>query len=210
MSWLTIFILFCFVLIYLHIFIHFKVNIYNEFSLLDDINRVSIADTIDHKLPFIFDGSGIIQPYDLSQCSQHSQRSIFKKNIYLKTYDPILILEPFVTFFTKDLLYKLKKGKHIKLHHNPECRNFYMVHSGKVIVYCIHPSYKQHIQNDKFEEFIENNSKILRVEMSANQILFLPNYWFIFTKAIEKSVVEKLQYSTVLNQINIYSDKVYG
>lgn len=206
MSWINIFILFISILIYLHIFIHFKVNIFNEFSILDDINKVNIADTIDHKLPFVFDGSNIIQPYDLSQCSRINSN----KNIYLKTYDPTILLEPFVPFFTKDTLYKLKKGKNIKLHKNTECRNFYMVHSGKVLVYCIHPSYKQHILNDKFEEFIENNSKILRIELYSNQILFLPNYWFIYIKAIDKSVIEKLQYSTLLNQINIYNDKLYA
>ena len=105
------------------------------------------------------------------------------------------------------------------MHRNLECRNFYMVHSGKVIVYCIHPKYKdnlkldvKHDKNkndtiDKNIEFIENNPEIIRVELYPNSILFIPNYWFVYVKAFEKSVVEKVQYKTILNEVNFLHDK---
>jgi hypothetical protein len=143
------------------------------------------------------------------------------------------LLEPSVRFFTKDTVYELKKNK-MSLQRNLECRNFYLVHTGKVIIYCIHPKYKNEINkiNDtkpksqecnesskskskskiekiktkEIEKFVENDD-ILRVELYPNSILFVPNYWYVYIKGIEKSVVEKVQYKTILNEVNFLYDK---
>jgi hypothetical protein len=165
--------------------------------------------TIYYKLPFVFDGTNIIKILD-------EKKEKDRRKIYKKSYENLPILEPCVRFFTNDTIYELKKGKHIEVHRNLECRNFYMVHSGKVIVYCIHPKYKDNLnlnkidkktKTDKNIEFIENNPEILRVELYPNSILFVPNYWFVYVKAIEKSVVEKLQYKTILNEVNFLHAK---
>ena len=109
----TLIILFFSIIVYLHIFLHFKVNEFNEFTILDDVCKDSIMNTIHYKLPFVFDGTTIIPSYDLSQCTKFvsNETNKLNKNIYLKTYESVPMLEPVVKFFTKDTLYKLKKDK---------------------------------------------------------------------------------------------------
>lgn len=211
MKWLQNFIIFIGgILIYLHIYVHFKISAFNEFTDINDICKEKIMSAIYFKLPFVFDGTMILKP--LVEKKEKDRRKIYKK-----LYEKLPMLEPSVRFFTNDTIYELKKGKHIDIHRNLECRNFYMVHSGKVIVYCIHPKYKDNLnilnldksksKIDKNIEFIENNSEILRVELYPNSILFIPNYWFIYVKALEKSIVEKVQYKTILNEVNFLHAK---
>jgi hypothetical protein len=209
------------ILIYLHIYVHFKISLFNEFTEINDICKEKIMSAIYFKLPFVFDGTMILKP--LLEKKEKDRRKIYKK-----TYENLPLLEPSVRFFTNDTIYELKKGKHIDIHRNLECRNFYMIHSGKVIVYCIHPKYKDNMNLDKSSkdksskdkstkdknnkidkniEYIENNSEILRIELYPNSILFVPNYWFIYVKALEKSVVEKVQYKTILNEVNFLHAK---
>ena len=199
------------ILIYLHIYVHFKISLFNEFTDINDICKEKIMSAIYFKLPFVFDGTMILKP--LLEKKEKDRRKIYKK-----TYENLPLLEPSVRFFTNDTIYELKKGKHIDIHRNLECRNFYMIHSGKVIVYCVHPKYKDNMNLDKSNkntnnkidkniEFIENNSEILRIELYPNSILFVPNYWFIYVKALEKSVVEKVQYKTILNEVNFLHAK---
>jgi hypothetical protein len=196
------------ILIYLHIYVHFKISAFNEFTDINDICKEKIMSAIYFKLPFVFDGTTVLKP--LLEKKEKDRRKL-----YLKPYEKLPLLEPSVRFFTNDTIYELKKGKHIDLHRNLECRNFYMVHSGKVIIYCIHPKYKDNLhlnldkksKIDKNIEFIENNHEILRVELYPNSILFVPNYWFVYVKALEKSIVEKVQYKTILNEVNFLHDK---
>jgi hypothetical protein len=198
------------ILIYLHIYVHFKISLFNEFTDINDICKEKIMSAIYFKLPFVFDGTMILKP--LLEKKEKDRRKIYKK-----TYENLPLLEPSVRFFTNDTVYELKKGKHIDIHRNLECRNFYMIHSGKVIVYCIHPKYKDNLNLDKPNtkidkidkniEFIENNPEILRVELYPNSILFIPNYWFVYVKSFEKSIVEKVQYKTILNEVNFLHDK---
>ena len=228
------------ILLYLHIYIHFKISSTNEFSQIkynsvDDLSKQKIMTTIYYKLPFVFDGTSIIKPFELKDIKNQKdkkEKDKDKKNvkdnekIYKKTYEKMALLEPSVRFFTKDTVYELKKNK-IFLHRNLECRNFYLIHTGKVIIYCIHPKYKNQIdtinqiKNEKpeskansekmktkeIEKFIENDD-ILRVELHPNSILFVPNYWYICIKGVEKSVVEKVQYKTILNEVNFLYDRI--
>jgi hypothetical protein len=76
-----------------------------------------------------------------------------------------------------------------------------MVHSGKVTIYCIHPKFKN-IKN-------VDDSDVLRVELHPNSILFVPNYWKVYVKSHEKSIVERVQYKTILNEINFVYDNIY-
>lgn len=209
MKWLqNIILFFGTILIYLHIYIHFKISVFNEFTDINDICKEKIMSSIYFKLPFVFDGTMILKP--LVEKKEKDRRKIYKKS-----YEKLPMLEPSVRFFTNDTIYELKKGKHIDIHRNLECRNFYMIHSGKVIVYCIHPKYKDNLSLDKIKanidkniDFIENNPEILRIELYPNSILFVPNYWFVYVKAFEKSIVEKVQYKTILNEVNFLYAKV--
>jgi hypothetical protein len=206
MGWFKNFVLiFSVIMVYLHIFIHFKINIYNEFNSITDVCKDNILSCVYYKLPFVFDGSTIIKPFDLKQCSKNKN-----DRFHIKTYESMPMLEPGVKFFTKNSVYELSKpGKKIDIHSNLYCRNFYLVHSGKVSVYCIHPKYKEHLNNKNVYDFIEKNDQILHLELSPNTILFLPNYWYISIKALEKTVIEKIQYKTILNEVNFLYAKYF-
>ena len=210
------------ILLYLHIYIHFKISGVNEFSQINELTKQKIMTTIYYKLPFVFDGTSIIKPFDLNQIKKKyknekknkidninndkkNQKNKKPEQIYIKPYEKIALLEPSVRFFTKDSIYELKKNK-IILHRNLECRNFYLIHSGKVIIYCIHPKYKNEINSDSITKLIETDD-IIRVELHPNSILFVPNYWHVCIKSLEKSVVEKVQYKTILNEVNFLHDK---
>ena len=189
---------------YLHIYIHFKINDYNEFIEMKEkeINKQNILSSIYYKLPFVFDGTEIIKPFKKDKDDKDGKKDK-KERTYTKSYESLPLLEPGVRFFTTDTIYELKKNKKIDIHKNLHCRNFYMVHSGKVTIYCIHPKFKN-IDASNVE-----NDDILRVELHPNSILFVPNYWKVYVKSHEKSIVERVQYKTILNEINFVYDNIY-
>ncbi len=199
----NIILFFLILLIYLHIYIHFKINAYNEFiEMKEEINKQNILSSIYYKLPFVFDGTDIIKPFKKEK-DKKKEKNEKKEYINTKSYESLALLEPSVRFFTTDTIYELKKNKKIDIHKNLHCRNFYMVHSGKVTIYCIHPKFKNlDISN------IEND--VLRVELHPNSILFVPNYWKVYIKSHEKSIVERVQYKTILNEINFMYNKYNG
>jgi hypothetical protein len=219
MKWLQNLILFFgAILIYLHIFIHFKISSLNEFTTIGTITKENILSSVYYKLPFVFDGTTIIKPIDLKMLKDKNKETKETKDVskdkitknkkgMYKSYESLPLLEPSVRFFTKNTIYELKKDKTIGLHRNLDCRNFYMVHSGKFIIYCIHPKYiTNSLDSLDMDKFIEND-EILRVELYPNSILFVPNYWYVYIKSIEKSVIEKVQYKTILNEINFLYDR---
>lgn len=199
------------ILIYLHIYIHFKTTTLNECTHLYDVSKDSILSNVYFKIPFVFDGTTIIK--NLPDKKELSGK------IITKLYESLPMLEPSVRFFANDTIYKLKKNKYIDIHCNLECRNFYILHSGNVNIYCIHPKYKNKLDLTKSSDlslnstlysknidFIENND-VICMQLFPNSILFVPNYWYVYVKASEKSVVEKVQYKTILNEINFLYDK---
>jgi hypothetical protein len=76
-----------------------------------------------------------------------------------------------------------------------------------VVIYCIHPKYKKQINKNNEKDFdIEKLTDVLQVELYPNSILFVPNYWYVYVKSLEKSIVEKVQYKTILNEANFLYD----
>jgi len=169
----------------------------NYLSKLKDTTREEITDTVYYKLPFIINGADFIHPVVWNDCVK------IAKHTYSKTYESIVLLEPMVKFFPKTTVYKLKKSKVFPVEYNLECRNFYIVNKGFVMVHAIHPKYKD-ILNNK----IEDHSKILHITLTDKEIIFVPNYWGVSIKALEDSVIEKVQYKTILNQANFIWDYV--
>jgi hypothetical protein len=193
------------ILVYIHIFLHFKVNPYNELSNLKDVCKQEISNTTYFKLPFIFDGTSILQKINLNNYIKKEGA-----DHYTKIYEPMPLIEPYVKFFPKNTIYELKKNKNMEVHRNMECRNFYIIHSGKVKITCIHPKYKEHFTNttENTNEFIEKHDNMIQLELLENQILFLPNYWYVYIKSLKKNtIIEKVQYSTIMNQTNILWNK---
>ena len=159
----------------IHIYLHFMVNPSNYLKNLTELNQSEITNTVYFKLPFIIDGVTLYTPH-------FENYTKIEKNMYSKPYDTLTLLEPLVKFFTKNTIYKIKKK--IPTHYNLECRNFYIIHSGSVKITLSH---------------LDNT---LDIDLKQKQILFVPNYWNVSILANEKSIVEKVQYSTIMNQFN--------
>lgn len=190
---MNLIILFFFVMIYIHIYLHFKINPLNEMSTLNDICKQEISNTCYYKLPFLIDGSSILN------CDNSNNK-----------YESFPLLEPYVKFFTSNKLHKLRENKIIKLHKNLECRNFYIVHTGSVKVTCIHPKYESNFNtiNKNTYSFIEGHTQMIQLNLKKNDILFVPNYWYVYIKSSEKNtIIEEIHYSTILNQFSIFCNK---
>lgn len=192
-----------FIMVYIHIYLHFKINPLNEMSTITDYCKQEVSNTCYYKLPYIITNAPFINDFDLSCCTKI-------KNEYIKEYTSIEIIEPYVKFFTNNTVHKIKKDKILELHSNLECRNFYIVHKGSIEVTCIHPKYKEHFKNvtSKTYSFIENHKNMIHLTLNEKDLLFLPNYWFIYIKSNDKNtIIEHIKYSTILNKFTIYWHK---
>ena len=165
----------------IHVYLHFIIHPDNMLSTLDNLSQQDITNTIYYKLPFIINTAELSLP---TICMADYKQ--ISKIEYSKSYDSISLLEPLVKFFTKNTIYELKKNKKIPLHFNLECRNFYIVHKGSVVVTLKNPKHKEDI----------------KLELKEKQILFVPNYWKIKIKSTDNTIIEKLQYKTIMNQFN--------
>ena len=152
-----------------------------------------------NKIPFYFDGSTINASSNFKEYKQI-------KHGYEKIYETIELLEPSVKFFPCHKIFPLTK--YMKLHRNLECRNFYKISKGSALFICIHPKYKTLFKynNNTFEcsketiKYIKTNSTFIHILLQKDQILFLPNYWLMFITTKDNCIIEKIQYSTILNQ----------
>ena len=187
---MKIIIYFLLIMIAVHIYLHFIIHPENYLSKLKDTTGEEITNTVYYKLPFIINGADL-HPVQLNECIKIDKRT------YKKTYESIPILEPLVKFFTNDTIHKLKKDKFLSLHSNLECRNFYIVQKGTIMVHAIHPKYKDVLINN-----IETHSKILKITLAEKEMIFIPNYWGVYIKALDDAVIEKIQYKTIMNHAN--------
>jgi hypothetical protein len=153
-----------------------------------------------NKVPFYFNGSNIQSSFKFSEYKKI-------KNTYEKIYEPIELIEPSVKFFANHHIIPFKK--YVKLHRNLECRNFYKLSKGRALFICIHPKYKSLFQhkdhcfehNKDIIQYIKSNSSFIHIVLDKDNVLFLPNYWLLFIVAKEECIIEKIQYSTLLNQV---------
>jgi len=201
----NVFLFFICLIIYIHIYLHFKINPLNELNILTEYSKQEISNTCYYKLPFKLDGNSFLSTLDLNKCTKHL-------NYYIKEYTSTPLLEPYVKFFTKNKIYKLKNNKYIDLHKNLECRNFYIVHKGTVTILCIHPKYSEHFNliTKNTQDFIDNHTDIIKVELKEKEIVFIPNYWHVSVKSNHKNtIIEKLQYSTILNNFTIFTHNFF-
>jgi len=180
----------------IHIYLHFMIHPENDLSLIKEITREEVTDTVYYKLPFIIHGINT-PPVEIKECDKISKRR------YMKTYESITLLEPLVKFFPKDSVYKLKKNKTMPVESNLECRNFYIVNKGSAMIHAIHPKYKD-VPVDKIEE----HTKILHNTLGEKEAIFIPNYWGVYIRALDDTIIEKVQYSTIMNQANFIWDSI--
>ncbi len=68
---------------------------------------------------------------------------------------------------------------------------------------CIHPKYKEHFIEKHDSKFIKEHEQMLHIEVHPDTVLFIPNYWFVYIESLSKDAsLEKIQFSTILNQVN--------
>ena len=202
MLWIPV--VFIIIILYFHIYIHFCINSENELLNVSDVCKTELTSTIYKKQPFLFNGMTLRKEPELSK----NKISHKHYDIFVSTYQPSPLLEPTVRFFPVSHFYKFgKPGKSI-LETNLECRTFYRVHSGKFHMTCIHPKYKEHFTEKHDSKFIKEHTQMIHLEVHPDSILFIPNYWFVYIEPLTKDAsLEKIQYSTILNQVNFLYKK---
>lgn len=197
MLWIPV--VFIIIIIYFHIYIHFCINSENELLSLTDVCKTEITSFIYKKQPFLFNGTTLRKEPDVSKGSKKKSKGY---EIFVSTYEALPLLEPTVKFFPSSSFYKFKSGKSI-LETNLECRTFYRVHTGTFHMTCIHPKYKEHFTEKHDSKFIKEHEQMLHIEVHPDTVLFIPNYWFVYIEALSKDAsLEKIQFSTILNQVN--------
>ena len=202
MLWIPV--VFIIIVLYFHIYIHFCINSENELLYVSDVCKTELTSTIYKKQPFLFNGMTLRKEPELSK----NKISHKHYDIFVSTYQPSPLLEPTVRFFPVSHFYKFgKPGKSI-LETNLECRTFYRVHSGKFHMTCIHPKYKEHFTEKHDSKFIKEHTQMIHLEVHPDSVLFIPNYWFVYIEPLTKDAsLEKIQYSTILNQVNFLYKK---
>lgn len=202
MLWIPV--VFIIIVLYFHIYIHFCINSENELLNVSDVCKTELTSTIYKKQPFLFNGMTLRKEPELSK----NKISHKHYDIFVSTYQPSPLLEPTVRFFTASHFYKFSKpGKSI-LETNLECRTFYRVHTGKFHMTCIHPKYKEHFTEKHDSKFIKEHTQMIHLEVHPDSVLFIPNYWYVYIEPLTKDAsLEKIQYSTILNQVNFLYKK---
>ena len=199
MLWIPV--VFIIIIIYFHIYIHFCINTENEMLSMTDVCKTEITSFVYKKQPFLFNGTTLRKEPDVSKGKTTKKSKSYE--VFVSTYESTPLLEPTVKFFPESSFYKFNKtGKSI-LETNLECRTFYRVHSGTFHMTCIHPKYKEHFTEKHDSKFIKEHEQMLHLEVHPDSILFIPNYWFVYIEPLTKDAsLEKIQYSTILNQVN--------
>jgi len=206
MLWIPV--VFIIIILYFHIYIHFCINSENELLSVSDVCKTELTSTIYKKQPFLFNGMTLRKEPELSKSSKISHKYY---DIFVSTYQPSPLLEPTVRFFPTSHVYKFNKSGKSILETNLECRTFYRVHSGSFHMTCIHPKYKEHFTEKHDSKFIKEHTQMIHLEVHPDSILFIPNYWFVYIEPLTKDAsLEKIQYSTILNQVNFYYKKYIG
>lgn len=202
MLWIPV--VFIIIVLYFHIYIHFCINSENELLNVSDVCKTELTSTIYKKQPFLFNGMTLRKEPELS----NNKISHKHYEIFVSTYQPSPLLEPTVRFFPVSHFYKFgKPGKSI-LETNLECRTFYRVHTGRFHMTCIHPKYKEHFTEKHDSKFIKEHTQMIHLEIHPDSVLFIPNYWFVYIEPLTKDAsLEKIQYSTILNQVNFLYKK---
>ena len=205
MLWIPV--VFIIIVLYFHVYIHFCINSENELLNVTDVCKTELTSSIYKKQPFLFNGMTLRKEPELSK----NKISHKHYDIFVSTYQPSPLLEPTVRFFPSSHFYKFSKpGKSI-LETNLECRSFYRVHTGKFHMTCIHPKYKEHFTEKHDSKFIKEHTQMIHLEVHPDSILFIPNYWFVYIEPLTKyASLEKIQYSTILNQVNFLYKKYIG
>ena len=196
---IKLFLISCLIFTYLHIIIHFTITKQNSIYRLYDVTKDNIHSEIMNKVPFYFNGSTIQSSLKITDYKKIKQG-------YEKMYESIELLEPSVRFFATHFIIPFKK--YIKLHRNLECRNFYKISKGSALFICIHPKYKSLFQKQnkqyKYDKTIIKNMKMnndyIHIVLHKDSVLFVPNYWLLFGISKEQCTIEKIQYSTIMNQ----------
>jgi hypothetical protein len=180
--------------LYAHLYLHFIVNPNNECTILHDINKEDITNTVYVKQPFIFDASLLRKELKVKDCNKKSEPY---GDIYDVSYASVPILEPYVRFSSKRTIVHFNKKKKW-LDTNNSCRTFYRFHKGTFEVSCIHPKYKDLVSSKELKE----HPKLIRLTLHQDSILFLPPYWHVMIRPLEKnSDIDKIQYFTPLNYL---------
>ena len=130
-----------------------------------------------------------------------------------------LFLRPyFLSFIEYDLLLGFPDSYTI-FKYDIFFRNYFLVTEGKIIIRLTPPKNSKYLDIDKNYNTLEYKSKMniwnvqekyknnfekikcLDIELTKDQIIYIPPYWFYSIKYIDKSVIVNFKYSTFMNNL---------
>jgi hypothetical protein len=208
----------CLLYLYFLIYISNKVNVNNEiFEFTNEQTRKCINSEINLKLPFYFN----IEHLFKSPCNLNSLELIKKTNnynLYQNVNVKYKLFEPYIKHVYENNIIKIKT--YSNLHLNKNNTTFYFFHDENTILHLIHPSYKHHFiyekeikQDKKTIKYIKNNNNFIHFKPHKNDIVYVPNYWYVLIENTFENnkqrygYVEKLTYKTLIDDLISLKEK---
>jgi hypothetical protein len=192
-----------------------KTNKNNDVIIFnEELTRKNLNNEIMLKRPFYFHGEHLnikLKNDDLIYIEKDKNNK-YKK--YKKTNNELNLLLPNINSKLFNNVYKIKGGGKLPIHANDESISYYFVKEGSAKIILIHPRFKDNFStNISNDEYICNNSLFLKIDCERGVIMYVPNNWLlsVYNKENDKElIIEKITYSTMINQLILYFKKVFN
>ena len=202
-------------MVYFFFYIEYKINKNNKIYEYDkELTRQNINNDIMLKMPFYFDGSHLTSPLNIS--SYKMTKKDKKNNVkeYSIMENELALLKPYIKCDLKDTLFSIKSSGQIGIHTNTESVNYYFAKSGSAELFLIHPRFKDNFETEQSnskesQDYIGKNKHFHRLTLNKGRIVYVPNYWMVYIKNVEKGdcYIEKISYSSLINKFMFYFKK---
>ena len=209
-----IFILLLFFVFYFLIYVDMKTNKNNDVTVFDDeLTRKNLNNEIMLKQPFYFDGEhlNVELKNDGLIFVEKDKNNKYKK--YKKTNNELNLLHPNINSKLFNNVYKIKSGGKLPVHTNYESISYYFFREGTAKIVLIHPKFKDNFStNTSNDEYVRNNSLFLQINCQRGMIVYVPNNWLlsVYNEEDKELIIEKITYSTIINQLILYFKKVFN
>tara|TARA_A100001011_G_C14306137_1_gene843216 strand:- start:87 stop:740 length:654 start_codon:yes stop_codon:yes gene_type:complete len=201
---------------YFLFYVEYKINKHNKiYEYTKELTRQNINNEILLKMPFYFRANHLNAPLNVSNYKIGVKDKINKTKEYVIVESKLELLKPYIKSNTINKLYSIKNGGKIGIHANNESINYYFVRHGNAKIFLIHPKFKDNFLSNQcgdvkeIESYIENSEHFPRVDCEKGTIIFVPNNWLVYLKNIgsKDCWVEKLTFSTIINELMLYYKK---
>jgi hypothetical protein len=212
-----------FVIFYLYFlfYMSFKINVNNEIYEFDKTQtRRSISSETNLKLPFYFNIKHIFKKPNNLDTLKLIQKTNHHR-IYRNLNKKYTLFEPYMKHKCENECIEIKSHSDIEVNMNKS--TFYYVYDKNIRFHIIHPNYCDHLlsnglikQDKKTIKYIKDNPDFIHFNPSQNDIIYIPNYWYVFIEHIgsttetKSPLIEKLSYVSIIDDLISSLEKVFN